>query len=81
MHEHGRFRAVDDMAVRCTECKWEVDEFTAIAEGWRYYSDSRGDLMPFCPECARREFAPDAPASGRRPLALRPGGNTPDGLN
>jgi hypothetical protein len=63
MHEHGRFRAVDDMAVRCTECKWEVDEFTAIAEGWRYYSDGRGDLMPFCPACARREFAVDAPAS------------------
>ena len=37
------------MAVRCAECKCEVDEFTAIAEGWRYYSDGR-DLMPFCPE-------------------------------
>ena len=44
-----RFTTVDDMAVRCAECKCEVDEFTAIAEGWRYYSDGR-DLMPFCPE-------------------------------
>ena len=34
------------MAIRCSECKFEVDEFTAIAEGWRYYSDGCGDLMP-----------------------------------
>jgi hypothetical protein len=51
------------MAIRCAECKWEVDEFTAIAEGWRDYSDGCGDLTPFCPECARREFASDAAAS------------------
>jgi hypothetical protein len=54
--------AVDDMAIRCTECKWEVDDFAAIAEGWLYYSDGR-DLLPYCPACARREFADDAPAS------------------
>ena len=30
------------------------------------WSDGIGRAgLPFCPECARREFAPDAPASGR----------------
>ena len=29
------------------------------------WSDGIGELVAFCPECARREFAPDAPASGR----------------
>ena len=29
-----RFPAVDDMTIRCAECKWELDEFTAIAEDW-----------------------------------------------
>jgi hypothetical protein len=40
------------MAIRCAECKCEVDEFTAIAERWRYYSDGCGDLLPYCPACA-----------------------------
>lgn len=40
-----------------------VDEFTAMAEKWRYWGDGR-DLVPICPDCARREFALDAPASG-----------------
>jgi hypothetical protein len=40
------------------------------AEGWRYYSDGR-DLTPFGPACARREFAPDAPASAPSPLVQR----------
>jgi hypothetical protein len=59
---------VDDMAFRYAECKCEVDEFTAIAEGWRYYSDGR-DLLPYCPACARREFADNAPASAASPRA------------
>jgi hypothetical protein len=50
--------------IRCSECHREVDEFTAIKERWGYWSDGCGELLPFCPECARREFAPDAPASG-----------------
>jgi hypothetical protein len=54
---------MDDMAVSCAECAREVDEFTTIAEKWLYYSDGR-DLYPYCPACARREFAEDAPASG-----------------
>ena len=45
-----------DEITRCSECHREVDEFTAIAENWRYWSDGTGELVPFCPECARREF-------------------------
>ena len=37
---------VDDMAIRCAECEWEVDEFTAIAEGWRYDSDAAATCCP-----------------------------------
>jgi hypothetical protein len=61
--------AVDDMAIRRAECRCEVDEFTAIAEGWRYFSDGCGDLTPFCPECATREFAVDAPVTAASPRA------------
>jgi hypothetical protein len=32
--------------------KQEVDEFTAIAKGWRYYSD--GELLPYCPSALNR---------------------------
>jgi hypothetical protein len=55
-------------SVRCAECAREVDEFTAIAEKWGYWSDGMGELVPFSPECARREFSPDAPRS----LVARP---------
>ncbi len=48
----------------CSECHREVDEFTAISERWGYWSDGCGELLLFCPDCARREFAPDAPAGG-----------------
>ena len=41
-----------------------MDELTALAERWGFWSDGCSDLLPFCPECRRREFAPDAPASG-----------------
>ncbi len=55
-------------AILCSECGRAVDEFTAIAERWRYFSDGCGELLPYCPACARREFAEDAPASGLVPL-------------
>jgi len=58
-------------AARCTECKWAVDELTAIAEGWRYYSDGCDDLLPYCPACATHEFADDAPASAASPDGRR----------
>jgi hypothetical protein len=53
----------DDGSLGCAKCCRTVDEFTAMAEKWRYWSDGR-DLVPICPDCARREFALDAPASG-----------------
>jgi hypothetical protein len=37
----------------------DVDEFTALAERWSYWSDGCGELLPFCPERARGEFAGD----------------------
>lgn len=52
----------DDRSLGCAKCCRTVDEFTAMAEKWRYWSD-RGDLVPICPDCARREFAVNAPAS------------------
>jgi hypothetical protein len=61
-------RITDGGDIRCTECGREVDEFMTIAEGWGYWSDGCGDLLAYCPTCTRREFAPDAPASGRWPL-------------
>ena len=70
-------KLTDDTAIRCTECSYEVDEFTAVAKGWRYWSDGTS-LLPYCPECARREFAPDAPASARVPLVLRRGASSSD---
>ena len=65
MRQH---QPIDDTAIRCTECNYEVDEFTAVAKGWRYWSDGTS-LLPYCPECAKREFAPDAPASAASPGA------------
>ncbi len=61
---------IDD-AIRCSECQREVDEFTAIAERWGFWSDGCGELLSFCPECSRREFAADAPASALVPLVHR----------
>jgi hypothetical protein len=62
---------VSDETISCSECHREVDESTAIDECWGYWSDGCGELMPFCPECASREFAPDARASGLVPLVTR----------
>jgi len=58
---------LDQAAVRCAECDREVDEFIAIAEKWGYWSDGVGELVPFSPDCARREFASEARASGSPP--------------
>jgi len=54
------------------------DEFSAITERWSYWSDGCGELLPFCPECATREFAPGAPASGQLPRAQRRAANNSD---
>ena len=61
---------MDADGIRCVECGREVYEFTAIAEKWAW-SDGVGELLPFCPECARREFAPDASGGGRVPFVRR----------
>jgi hypothetical protein len=50
------------------ECEREVDEFTAIFEKWGFWSDGCGELLPARRECSRREFAPEARASGSWPL-------------
>jgi hypothetical protein len=62
---------LDQYLIRCTECRREVDELTAIAEHWGYWSDGCGELLPFCPDCANREFADDAPAIGLLPHSDR----------
>ena len=54
--------ALEQGGIRCGQCRRDVDEFTAIAEKWGYWSD--GVLVAFCPDCSRREFSPDARASG-----------------
>jgi hypothetical protein len=50
--------ADDPTGIRCVECDLEVDEFTSIAEQWRYFHDGSGELLPYCPDCAAREFDP-----------------------
>ena len=61
---------VDHPSVHCAECSRSVDDFTAIAEKWRYWSDG-SELVVFCPECARREFLPDPPRERVVPLVKR----------
>ena len=66
--------------VSCSKCGREVDEFTAIVEKWGYWSDGCGELLSCCPECARREFAPDARASGPSPRARHRAASSSDSL-
>jgi hypothetical protein len=54
---------VEEGSIRCSECRREVDEFTAIMERWRFWSDGCGELLPFCPECDEREFGGHATES------------------
>jgi len=63
---------VDDGCIRCTECQREADGFVAISERRGYWSDGCGELLSFCAECARREFADHAPASRLVLLVHRP---------
>jgi hypothetical protein len=43
--------------VRCTGCDREIDEDEAQAQRWAYWFRV-GELYPYCPDCAAREFAP-----------------------
>ena len=55
----------------CSECRRTPREDENPDDEWRVYSDGIGELPVFCPECAEREFAPDAPASGLVPMVYR----------
>jgi hypothetical protein len=62
---------MDEGAIRCEECQRDVDEFTAIKERWGYWSDGCGDLLAYCPDCARRESRSALPRAGDRlPLSV-----------
>jgi len=60
MRQH---RPIDDTAIRCTECRHEVDEFTAVAKGWRYWSEGTS-LLPYRPECVHESSHPTLPRTG-----------------
>jgi hypothetical protein len=61
-----------DHTLRCAECHRRPRPDENPDDEWRVYSDGIGELHTFCPECARREFAPDAPASGLAPATPSP---------
>jgi hypothetical protein len=42
--------------VLCTECGSDSDERWAVIERWTWWSDGYGNLLPFCPHCAERQF-------------------------
>ena len=46
----------DGVVVLCAECGVEADERWVIVERWTWWSDGCGNLLPFCPGCAEREF-------------------------
>ena len=48
--------------LRCAECGQPVaNDERAERNGWRYWSDGVGELHPYCPSCAAREFDQAAP--------------------
>jgi hypothetical protein len=54
--------------VRCAQCGCVAPEEQARPNRfWAYWSDGFGGVYPFCPECARPELLPAAPASERAP--------------
>jgi hypothetical protein len=55
--------ALASATVRCANCGCVLAEDEAQAVRWGFWSDGVGDMYPFCEECAKREFAADAPAS------------------
>jgi hypothetical protein len=48
--------ALPEETLTCTECGREATEAEAEEEGWRFHIDGDSELMPFCAECAEREF-------------------------
>ena len=55
--------AQPERMLSCSNCSNTVADREAKDAGWRYWSDGVGELLPFCPICAVREFSADAPAS------------------
>lgn len=53
---HDDKERTDRRRLRCTECGRVVVERDAERDGWRYWSDGVGELLPFCPDCSRREL-------------------------
>jgi len=65
-------------SLTCANCAGTILECDAQAVGWRFWSDGVGELHLFCPTCAYREFAPNAPASFvRAPEADVPAASPP----
>jgi hypothetical protein len=54
--------------VVCANCQRGLRPDEWVDDEWRAYADASGEPHLYCPECIRREFAPDSPASGRVPL-------------
>lgn len=51
----------------CSLCGTEAaSEEAAEREGWRYFADPWGQLVPFCPVCVASEFGIAPAAAGRR---------------
>jgi NAD-dependent SIR2 family protein deacetylase len=40
--------------VQCAACGRQVEDDEAQAQRWGYWSDSAGEVYPYCPECAQR---------------------------
>ena len=56
-------------SVVCAECLREVSEAETQTQRWGYWSDGTGDLIPFCPECAEREFRGGYPGSSLKNMS------------
>jgi hypothetical protein len=62
---------------RRSECTASLAPTENPADERRAYSDGLGELHVSCPECARHEFPPDAPASAASRHAPDPDASSP----
>jgi hypothetical protein len=46
----------EPVTITCAECGRQATDEEAEREGWGYWSDGLGELYPFHPVCAGREF-------------------------
>ena len=47
---------IAESSIACAACGRQVSEDDAMRERWGYWSKGTGDLLPYCPECAAREW-------------------------